>query len=416
VEVERMMRLFAYLFRLVWGADVDRPLRPVLAVSFASSMGGSTVWSFVGIWAIERLQAGHTALGAAYLVSALLGAGSGYVGGHLSDYLGRRPLILASWACQVALILGFLAAGGSELVGLGLLCIGGLTFQIGSAANQAMIADLVPPTRHEQAYASVRVAQNLGITLGPPAGGLLLALGSWSALFVGASVLFFGGFLLALRFLPRRGEYAPEEPPTRHSFGVIVRDRPFLLFLVSSALAWLIYVAFEIVLPISLVGSHGFAPSTWGFLVVVNPIVVTLFQLRLTELLRPVAAAVKLAVALPLMGLPFLLLPVVDAAPAVVAMILVFVVGEMLWVPTSQTIVAGLAPEDIRGAYMGAFGSMSAIGFALAPFLGLQLRGSFGDSALWVVVAAVSLVAAATGAAACRVAVGRRARPASAPA
>ena len=411
-----MKRLFGRLFRLVWGSDVDRPLRPVLAVSFASSMGGSTVWSFVGIWAIERLQANQSAVGLAFLISALLGAGSGYFGGHLSDYLGRRPLILVSWAFQVALILGFLVAGGNELFGLGLVCAGGLTFQVGSAANQAMIADLVPRERHEQAFASVRVAQNLGITLGPPTGGLLLALGSWPTLFVGASVLFFGGFLLALRFLPSRGDYAPLEPPARHSFGVIARDRPFLLFLVSSGLAWLVYVSFEVVLPISLVGSHGFAKYTWGFLVVVNPIMVTLLQLRLTQWLRPVPGALKLAIGLPLMGLPFLALPVVDAVPAVAGMIFVFVIGEMLWVPTSQAIVAGLAPEDIRGAYMGAFGSMSAIGFALAPFLGLQIRGSFGDTALWVVVAAVSLVAAATGAAACRVAFGRRPRPVSAPA
>ena len=47
------MKVFARLFRLIWGADVDRALRPVLAVNFASSMGGSTVWSFVGLWAIR---------------------------------------------------------------------------------------------------------------------------------------------------------------------------------------------------------------------------------------------------------------------------------------------------------------------------------------------------------------------------
>jgi len=51
------------------------------------------------------------------------------------------------------------------------------------------------------------------------------------------------------------------------------------------------YVAFETVLPISLVGSHGYSSSTWGFLVVVNPLLVTFFQLRLTERLRPVPAA-----------------------------------------------------------------------------------------------------------------------------
>ena len=409
-----MTSLFARLFRLVWGADVDRALRPVLAVNLASSMGGSTVWSFVGIWAIRHLHARQSTVGVVFLISAMVGVLAGYAGGHLSDHVGRRPLILVSWACQVVLVLGFLAAGGSEPTGLGLMCLGGLVFQIGSASSQAMIADLVPRERHEQAYAAVRVASNLGVTLGPPIGGLFLALGSWSALFGGAACLFFGGFVLALRYLPRHGDYAPEEPPTRHSFGVIVRDRPFLLFLVSSALAWLVYVSFEVVLPISLVQAHGLAPATWGFLVVVNPIVVTLFQLRLTRLLRPVPAALKLAVALPLMGFPFLLLRVVDAVPAVALMILVFVVGEMLWVPTSQTIVAGLAPEDVRGAYMGAFGSMAAIGFALAPFLGLQIRATYGDAAIWAAVAALSLVAAVIGAAACRIAIARRPRPASA--
>ena len=49
---------------------------------------------------------------------------------------------------------------------------------------------------------------------------------------------------------------------------------------------------------------------------------------------------------------------------------------------------------------MGAFGATAAVGFALAPFIGLQVRQSFGDSAVWVLQAALSLVAAGTGAAA----------------
>ena len=405
------MRLFARLFRLVWGEDVDRPLRPVLAVGLVGSMAGSCVWTFVGIWALRRLGAAQSTLGLALCASALIGVAAGYFGGHLSDYFGRRPLILIAWASETALMLSFLAAGSNEFAGLGLICGAGLFFQLGSAADQAMIADLVPQERHESAYASVRVANNLGTTLGPPLGGALLAIGSWSALFAGGAAVSFTGFLLALRFLPRRGAFSPAEPPTRHSFGVIVRDRPFLLFLVSSAFAWLVYVSFEVLLPISLVQAHGFAPSTWGFIVIVNPLIVTLFQLRLTRSLRPVPAAVKLAVGLPLMGLPFLFLSVVDAVPAVMLMLVVFVVGEMLWVPTSQAIVAGLAPEDVRGAYMGAFGSMAAFGFALGPLLGLQVRGAFGDGAVWTLVAALSLVAAATGAAACRIALGRREAP-----
>ena len=90
-----------------------------------------------------------------------------------------------------------------------------------------------------------------------------------------------------------------------------------------------------------------------------------------------------------LMGLPFLLLSVSAAIPVVALVIFVFVIGEMLWVPTSQSVVAGLAPEDVRGAYMGAFGSTAAAGFALAPFIGLQVRDSFGDGAMWAMFAGV---------------------------
>ena len=66
--------------------------------------------------------------------------------------------------------------------------------------------------------------------------------------------------------------------------------------------------------------------------------------------------------------------PVLNVIGAIVFVIVVFVVGEMLWVPTSQAVVAELAPADIRGAYMGAFGSAPAIGFAIAPLIGLQAQ------------------------------------------
>ena len=82
--------------------------------------------------------------------------------------------------------------------------------------------------------------------------------------------------------------------------------------------------------------------------------------------------------------------------------ITIFVIGEMLWVPTSQSIAAALAPADVRGAYMGAFGGTGAAGFALAPFFGLQVRDAAGDGAMWGMFAAFSVVAAVLGALACR--------------
>ena len=65
------MTLFARIFRLVWGGDVDRALRPVLAVSLTGSIAGSALFPFLGIWAIKELHASQSALGFAYLVGAV---------------------------------------------------------------------------------------------------------------------------------------------------------------------------------------------------------------------------------------------------------------------------------------------------------------------------------------------------------
>ena len=401
------MRLFQRVFRLLWGGEVERPLWPVLVVDTIGSLGGGMSWTFIGIWAIKKLEAGQGALGAAYLISALLGIAAGYAGGHLSDHIGRKPLIVTSWFLQTVLVLGFLSTGSNEQLGLGLVCLGGLFWQVGRAADQALVADVVHPDRREAAYASIRVGNNLGITIGPPLGGALLALGNWEALFAGSAAICAVTLLIAARFLPKRGIYAAEEPPQRRSFGVILRDRPFLVFLVSAVFAWMVYVSYEVILPISLVESHGLSASAWGFILIVNPLLVTLFQLRLTNALRDVSASVKLAVGLPLMGVPYLLLPVVDPLPVILAVLVLFVIGEMLWVPSSQSVVARLAPADIRGAYMGAFGSTAAFGFALTPFIGLQVRAGLGDAAVWSMFAILSVIAGAIGAAACRIASGR---------
>jgi predicted MFS family arabinose efflux permease len=402
------------LFRLIWGDDVEPPLRPLLIVGFAGSLAGSACWTFIGIWAIDQLDASSAQLGLYFVVAAVLSASTGYLGGNLSDHLGRRPVILAGWALTALVPLTWTLVG-SFAVAIPLLLLVSCFAPIAMAATQALVADVAPHERHEHAYASLRVANNLGVTLGPPIGGALLITGNYDVLWVGVAALGTLTTLLAWRLIPQRGAFTPDEPPARGSFGVIRRDKAFLLFLVSMVLANLVYFAFEVVLPISAVDSHGLDPAAWGFLVIINPALVTLFQLRLTKRVDRYPAAPRLALAMLLMGWPFLLLSV-DASIGVMAfVILIFVIGEMLWIPTSQAIVAGLAPADLRGAYMGAFASTSSAGFALGPFFGLQIRGEYGDTAMWSFFAVVSVVAALLGVVACRYAFGiRKARLAAA--
>jgi MFS family permease len=396
------MNLVGRMFRLLWGGDVDRALRPVLAVGLIGSIAGSSAYPFLGIWAIKELGAAQSRLAFAYLAGAVLSGVMGYLAGHWSDKIGRRPLILAGWGFEAAVPLLLLLVGHHVHLGLILLALLPVFGSLGGAADQAMVADLVAPERQEAAYASVRVAQNLGVTIGPVLGGALLVGGHWPHLWIGTLVLSSIGFAVAVRYIPRGGAFAPEGPPQRGSFGVIIRDSPFLLFMLSSILATMTYVATETLLPISVTTSHNLAPAAWGFLMILNPLLVTVLQLRLTRWTAGVAPAVKLGLAMPMMGVPFLLLNVNGSAGVIAIVILVFVLGEMLWVPTSQAVVASLAPADIRGAYMGVFGGTWSVGWAATPFLGLQVRSAYGDATMWMCVASVGVLAGITGLVAAR--------------
>jgi len=62
-----------------------------------------------------------------------------------------------------------------------------------------------------------------------------------------------------------------------------------------------------------------------------------------------------------------------------VGVIVVFILGEMLWMPTSQAVAARLAPASLRGTYFGALAGVRAV---------------------WILFAGVAVVGAATGVAA----------------
>ena len=319
---------------------------------------------------------------------------TGVIGGHLSDRVGRRPMMLIGRGFFCLTSLGALAAGTDTLAGLSVIAATGALSSLGDAADTAMVADLVAPDDREQAYASLRVAANMGVVLGPPIGGLLLA-GSWNTLFVGAACLSAISWALAWRLIPSRGRFTPERGEKSERISVVFRDRPFMTLLGGAVLAWMVYVGFELLLPISIVEHHGVNRSVWGAIAIVNPLLVALLQMRVTSSSARFSPATRMVASMMLMGLPFLVFGVSDALPIVVAAVVVFVFGEMLWVPTMLAVVADRAPPAQRGAYMGAFSATSGAAFALTPLVGLQVLGRAGDQAMWALIATIAVIGAA---------------------
>jgi MFS family permease len=399
----RSRRVFLRAVGLVLGHDHEPALRPVFLVRFLTVAMFSTFYSFVGLWAINRLGATALQLTLLYAAAGSTSLVFGPIGGALSDRIGRRLPIVVGLVGQSVIYLVLVPVHGRVWLGITLAILAGIVAAPINPATDALVADVVPEAAREEAYAATRVAANLGAVCGPPLGALLLFAGSWPVLVGGAGVLGLAAAAVAWLVLPR-ARPLPTGLHMRRTWAVIVRDRIFLLLAASTLLAYLVYIGYEAVLPVVAVKSFGLAPAAWGLIVVVNPILVTLLQLRLTRAAARFAPGSKLVVALLLMGLPFLALFVDHSIPTLFFVVVVFVVGEMLWVPTSQVIAVRLAPDRIRGAYMGVYSSSSSVAWMLGPLAAFSLRDAWGNGAIWIFYAVLCIVAGLSGAIAARAA------------
>ena len=379
--------------RLIALDDVPRPLVPLLVVDTLGAIAFSTFFVYVAVWGKDRLHATDAQLGIAFALAAVASAVAGTLGGSLSDRVGRKPVIVVGWLVTVLASVAALAAGEHTLLGLGSwILISGFA-SIGHGADTALVADLVPPEARERSFAAVRMTGNLGGVLGPAIGAAALALGGWNALFALAAALGIAATAIGIRLLPARGAHTPaRHERERGSLRVLLTDHRFAAFWAIGALQYVVYSMYETLLPVSLTQSHGYSVASWGLLAGLNPILVVLFQLRITRWSsRSAGVALRLSVATLLMGLPFLLLDVSSAVPIVVLLIVVFVIGEMLWVPAGQAVAERMSPAAMRGAYLGAFGATGGVGMGLGPLAGLEVRAHAGDAAVWTFVALLSV-------------------------
>ena len=122
---------------------------------------------------------------------------SSLVGGHLSDSLGRRKLILAGWTVYALVYAGF-AFVSSAWQAWALFIIYGVYFGLTEGVEKALVADMVSEEKRGTAYGFYNLA--FGITVLPASlifGLLWNSFGAPTAFLVSAGI----SILAAVMFL-----------------------------------------------------------------------------------------------------------------------------------------------------------------------------------------------------------------------
>lgn len=345
----------------------------------------SMLWPFLLIYISQKLNTSLTAVASLLTINALVGMVTSFLGGAIADRFGRKWVMVVSFIlCAFSWYLFQLADTVALFVAL--MALNGATTPLYRLAADAMMADLVPPGNRIEAYSILRMGNNLGVALGPAIGGFTAAI-SYNISFsiAGLGILLCG--ILVMIFssetIPVRENVAPIPPSRLGGYGKILRDRQFLSLIgaftlnrISSATIWLM-------LGVYVKSNFGMSEKLFGFIPMTNAVMVIFFQVLTTRWVKRHDPKWMMVFGSVFYGLAVFGVAFGQGFWAFWLCMVVATIGEMILVPTTTTMAAGMAPDDMRGRYMSVYTVTSGVGSGVGPLLGGFLSDSFGPTTTW---------------------------------
>jgi MFS family permease len=260
--------------------------------------------------------------------------------------------------------------------------------------NVTLIGDLYSGRQRTAAMGYNASVLSVGTAAYPAIGGALATL-AWFYPFALALLAFPVAAMVAFRF------HAPAPQPSQRLGAYLgrvwqeVRNRQVaVLFLASTVIFIVLYGAFLIFLPFLMAQRFASSPLDIGVLMSYQSVVTAITSACLGRMAiyateRTIACCGLVLVAAGLVTVPFAPSALALAVPAGLLGI-----GLASSIPVVQTILAGLAPDHRRAAFMSLNGMVLRLGQTLGPVLAAAVYAALGINSVFVVSAALSLALA----------------------
>jgi predicted MFS family arabinose efflux permease len=337
------------------------------------------------------------------LIMAFFGAGSivgSLIGGWLTDRWRPLPVMLISLASS-ALVLFFLPLADSPSLIALLIFVNAMMADMYRPANSAAMSFASKPENRTRSVSLVRLATNLGFSVGPAAGGFLALWFGYATLFymdaltsLLACLIMYLSFRKKMHLVSSRdaGPTSVEENQTS-----AYRDWPYLVFIAMVALYGICFFQLFAGMPQYFKNACQFSEDTIGLLLALNGFLVVVIEMPVIAWLETHKAPFLLIVAgvlfIPL-SLLFLLFGNCLLLPAVIYTFLI-TFSEILAMPFMMNFSLSRSGRSRQGQYSALYSVAYGIANILAPLLGLFVASHFGFQHYFLFFIILSLVNAA---------------------
>jgi MFS family permease len=318
-----------------------------------------------------------------------MGLLSSFFGGPITDRAGRKWVMAISLCANGLVYLGLSRADSLPAFAV-LMAVSGAFNPLYRVGADAMMADLIPAERRADAYSLLRTSNNLGVALGPAAGGIIATISYATAFYFAAGGMLIYGLLvtfLAVETLPAwpSGEAGVGEAVKERfgGYGRVLHDRQFISFVGSFTLTQVCAAMMWVLLAVYAKENYAVSESLYGFIPMTNALMVVFFQYTVTQATKRHQPLSVLAV-----GALFYAVALGSVAQGrgfwgFWLSMVILTVGELMVSPTATTLAANLAPADMRGRYMSLYGLTWGVASGVGPVLGGLLNDQLGPTAIW---------------------------------
>ncbi|HET9912814.1 MAG TPA: MFS transporter, partial [Anaerolineales bacterium] len=312
-------------------------------------------------------------------MSSLFGLIGSMIGGALTDKIGRRHLILFGLVFSALSSLLFGLATDVKMLYF-LVTIVGLLSRVSAPAHDAMLADILPEDKRQEAFGITRVVFNYAWIIGTALGGLIAAR-SFLALFIADAVLSLTVAVILYRLLPETKPASQVEIKQSESFlstvagyRVVLRDLAYMGFTLAGMIMLIVYQQQYGALAVYLRDVHNIGSKSYGLMLSVTGLEVVLFQMWISRTIRKHSPFLMMATGALFFMIGFTMIGFVHGFEFFLLAVIIATIGEMICFPTNKALTINFAPVEMRGRYMAIYD------------LGWTLPATFGPAAAGLIL------------------------------
>jgi Arabinose efflux permease len=352
---------------------LHRNIKIRLIISFLSAFVGNMVFPFMAMY--FALSFGSVLAGSLLLINVLISASTGFIGGYLSDRIGRKPMMIVAQALGVGALTGMALANSpvwiSPVFTFLMMVMQNFSSGMMHPAEEAMLIDVSTEANRRLMYSVSYWSTNLGMAAGTAIGGLFfhtyrfylfLALCSASVIILGL-IVFCMVEVYQQPESPRR-EHAPVRSLISH-YSRVLSHRLFIVYCVGNL--FVLSLEFQTTNYIAVHLEQRFQPvvlNAWlnltsytmiSWMQIENTLIVVILALVILRITKYLSASSVLLIGLPIYSLGYAMQAFSTQWGLLAFAVLLASLGELMYVPASQSLLASLTSADSRASYMAVY-------------------------------------------------------------